>query len=59
MLGAIPTAHAPFGFFMNWSGTQGGEGFEYRLLVIGIAAALLVLGAGRASIDGRLAQGER
>lgn len=38
-------------FFMNWSGTQGGEGFEYHLLVVGIAVALMIGGAGRASID--------
>ncbi|HEY0140709.1 MAG TPA: DoxX family protein [Thermoanaerobaculia bacterium] len=38
-------------FFMNWSGTQGGEGFEYHLLVVGIATALVIGGAGRASID--------
>src|SRR5271163_413327 len=34
MLVAIATVHSKFGFFMNWSGTQKGEGFEYHLLVI-------------------------
>src|SRR5207253_11044416 len=34
MLGAITTTHLPYGFFMNWSGRQQGEGFEYHLLVI-------------------------
>jgi putative oxidoreductase len=38
-------------FFMNWSGQQGGEGFEYHLLVVTMAAILVVGGAGRASID--------
>lgn len=55
MLGAIATTHARHGFFMNWFGQQQGEGFEYHLLVIGIALALLVAGAGRASLDRRLA----
>ena len=42
MLGAITMVHLPHGFFMNWFGKQQGEGYEYHLLVIGIAAALLV-----------------
>src|SRR5690348_443930 len=25
-------------FFMNWTGTQGGEGFEYHLLALALAA---------------------
>lgn len=36
---------------MNWFGQQQGEGYEYHLLVIGLAAALLVTGAGRWSMD--------
>jgi putative oxidoreductase len=40
-------------FFMNWSGTQGGEGFEYHLLGVAIAAVLVTRGAGRASLDRR------
>ena len=51
MLGAIVMVHLPHGFFMNWFGQQQGEGFEYHLLVIGIAAALLVTGGGRWSVD--------
>jgi putative oxidoreductase len=51
MSGAIVTSHLPHGFFMNWFGKQQGEGYEYHLLVIGIAAALLVTGAGRWSAD--------
>ncbi|HKR78360.1 MAG TPA: DoxX family protein [Nitrospira sp.] len=51
MLGAVTVVHLPHGFFMNWFGKQQGEGYEYHVLVIGIAAALLVVGAGRWSID--------
>jgi len=29
---AVATVHWPNGFFMNWSGTQPGEGFEYHIL---------------------------
>ena len=49
--GIIFTSHAQNGFFMNWAGTQTGEGYEYHLLIIGMAIALLVNGAGKWSID--------
>ncbi len=55
MLGAIVTVHAEHGFFMNWYGAQAGEGFEYHLLMIGMAVALVLSGGGRWSLDGRLA----
>lgn len=51
MIGAIVTTHAPHGFFMNWSGTQAGEGFEYHLLALGLGLVVLVAGGGAASID--------
>jgi putative oxidoreductase len=51
MIGAVATVHAPHGFFMNWSGEQAGEGFEYHLLVIAMSLALVIRGAGSASID--------
>ena len=43
--------HMQHGFFMNWYGSQAGEGFEYHLLVIGIALALVVRGGGMLSLD--------
>jgi len=51
MLGAIFTVHGKYGFFMNWMGNQAGEGFEFHLLAIGIAIALLIRGGGALSID--------
>ena len=51
MLGAITTVHLQNGFFMNWSGKQQGEGYEYHLLVIGLGLALLITGAGKWSVD--------
>lgn len=51
MLVAIATVHHVNGFFMNWTGQQKGEGFEYHLLAIAIGLAILVRGAGAWSID--------
>jgi putative oxidoreductase len=48
---AIFLVHAPNGLFMNWQGTQGGEGFEYHLLAIAIALTLVARGAGAYSVD--------
>ena len=51
MTGAIFMVHLPNGFFMNWFGNQAGEGFEYHLLAIGMAVALMVAGGGKWSVD--------
>lgn len=56
MVGAIAMVHWPNGFFMNWFGKQAGEGYEYHLLVIAICAALMLMGAGRWSVDGEIAK---
>lgn len=48
---AVLLVHIGNGFFMNWSGKQAGEGFEYHLLAIGLALAVIVAGAGKASVD--------
>lgn len=56
MLGAITMVHLQNGFFMNWFGRQPGEGYEYHLLVIGIAIALTIIGGGRWSVDQQVAQ---
>lgn len=56
MVGAIASVHAPFGFFMNWSGAQAGEGFEYHLLAIALALVLVLQGGGKLSLDARLAR---
>jgi putative oxidoreductase len=51
MLGAIFMVHLPNGFFMNWFGTQKGEGFEYHLLAIGLALLIMINGSGKFSFD--------
>ena len=56
MIGAIFMVHLPNGFFMNWFGNQKGEGVEYHLLVIAIAAALLLRGGGAFSVDRALSE---
>jgi putative oxidoreductase len=47
--------HVQNGFFMNWFGSQTGEGIEYHLLVIGMGVALMIAGGGKWSLDRALA----
>ena len=54
VVGAIAMVHAKAGFFMNWTGKQAGEGFEYHLLAIALLLTILIAGAGRFAI-GRFA----
>jgi putative oxidoreductase len=43
--------HSSFGFFMNWAGTQKGEGIEYFILLLSLALLLIITGGGKASAD--------
>ena len=56
MIGAAKVGHLQNGFFMNWFGNQAGEGFEYHILVIGLCLSLVVSGAGKLSLDGKLSR---
>lgn len=51
MLVAIVTVHSAFGFFMNWTGAQKGEGFEFHPLVLAMVVFLMIRGAGALSVD--------
>ncbi len=51
MLVATLLVHRANGFFMNWSGTQGGEGYEFHILAFAMALALTITGSGRWSLD--------
>jgi putative oxidoreductase len=51
MLGAVLTTHRHVGFFMNWFGNQGGEGYEYHLLALALSVSLLIAGGGRYALD--------
>ena len=55
MLVAIFTVHLANGFFMNWTGQQKGEGYEYHLLVLAMTVALMIRGAGAFSLDRAIA----
>lgn len=48
--------HRPHGFFMNWFGNQEGEGYEYFILGVGSALAVLAKGGGAFSLDRALAR---
>jgi putative oxidoreductase len=51
MIVAVAMIHGQFGFFMNWTGAQKGEGYEYHLLVLATTAFLMIRGAGAVSFD--------
>lgn len=59
MLVAIAKVHGSVGFFMNWTGTQKGEGFEYHLLVLAMTTFLMIRGAGAFSVDHAIATPSR
>jgi len=54
MIVAVAMVHSQFGFWMNWTGAQKGEGYEYHLLLLAASAFLMIRGAGAASVDGLL-----
>ena len=51
MIVAIALVHSQFGFFMNWTGTQKGEGYEYHLVILAVTVLLTIRGAGAVSLD--------
>jgi putative oxidoreductase len=56
MIVAIFLVHLPNGLFMNWYGSQKGEGFEFHLLATAIALTLVIAGGGMLSIDRSIAE---
>lgn len=59
MLVAIVTVHMANGLFMNWTGQQKGEGFEYHLLAIALCLLIMVKGSGALSLDRALSGAEK
>lgn len=51
MIVAVMMVHRHNGLFMNWFGNQKGEGFEYHLLAIAMALAIIIRGSGAFSVD--------
>jgi putative oxidoreductase len=47
----VTLMHLQNGFFMNWTGSQSGEGIEYFVLLFGLAITSLIVGGGKASVD--------
>jgi putative oxidoreductase len=47
----IMGGHIYNGFFMNWYGSQAGEGMEYFLLMIGLSLAVMIGGGGKFALD--------
>ena len=58
MVVAVAMVHHRFGLFMNWTGAQKGEGYEYHLLVLAATVFLMIRGGGAASVD-RLLSSQR
>jgi putative oxidoreductase len=56
-IGAVATVHAANGFFMNWNMEAGkGEGWEYFILLFGLAIIVLISGGGKGSIDATISK---
>lgn len=51
LLTAAVLVHIQNGIFMNWTGQNSGEGFEYHILGIAIAVAIVIYGGGWLSVD--------
>src|SRR5712691_12157846 len=51
MSAAIVIVHGRYGLFLNWFGDRKGHGYEYHLLAIALAAAIVVKGSGAVSLD--------
>jgi putative oxidoreductase len=55
MVVAVAMVHLRNGFFMNWAGTQAGEGFEYHVLYLALALPIMIEGSGAWSLDRHIA----
>ncbi len=54
-LGVLFSTHIQNGFFMNWGMQPNkGEGYEYFILLFGLAIISLIAGGGKASVDAAL-----
>jgi putative oxidoreductase len=51
MAAAILMVHGRYGLFLNWYGDREGHGFEYHLIAIALAVAIIVRGSGALSLD--------
>jgi putative oxidoreductase len=51
LIAAVLLQHWSVGFFMNWSGRQPGEGFEFHILAVTLAIVVMIRGSGALSLD--------
>ena len=59
-LGVLFAIHIHNGFFMNWNMVPNkGEGFEFFILLFGLALIALILGGGKASVDAAIANNSK
>jgi putative oxidoreductase len=56
MVVAVAMVHRHVAFFMNWSGQQKGEGYEFHVLMLAIMVVLMIGGGGAWSADGALSK---
>ena len=57
MVVAVVMVHGHVGFFMNWNGvTPPAEGYEYHLLAMAMAVAVMIKGSGAFSLDRMIAK---
>ena len=56
LLSAVLLIHLANGFYMNWDGSQAGEGIEFFVLATAIALTIAVKGSGAWSVDRLLAR---
>ena len=56
LVSAVLLIHLANGFYMNWDGSQAGEGIEFFVLATAIAVTIVVKGSGARSLDGLLAR---
>lgn len=59
LLTAMLLVHIHNGIFMNWEGQRAGEGYEYHILGLGIAIAIMIYGSGWLSLDRLLSAKQR
>jgi putative oxidoreductase len=59
MVVAVAKFHGANGLFMNWAGTQKGEGFEFHLLALALLVVVMIRGAGALSLDRLIADSWR
>jgi putative oxidoreductase len=59
MIVAALMVHVRNGFFMNWSGRQAGEGFEFHILMVAMAISVVIIGGGKWSVDRIISAGRR